>query len=155
MPILLGTADHSGRERREEKRGEGRADGIILMQIINNQINPCIMTRVSLGTELRKNTAVFPGSKSEGNVIKSAPKLAFFHFFSFLFYFFFLICFILGVEQCGRAKTENCSAWSQLLCLRDFCQHLTSRVTKCSHCRGLVFVICIHMSLKQRGMIMD
>lgn len=73
---------------REEKRGEGRADGIILMQIINNQINPCIMTRVSLGTELRKNTAVFPGSKSERNVIKSAPKLAFFTFFHFSSIFF-------------------------------------------------------------------
>lgn len=75
------------------------------------------------------------------------PSFFFFPFFFFPFFFFLIyICVILRVEQCGRAKAENYSAGNQLLCLKDFCQHLTSRVTKCSHCRGLVFVICIHMS---------
>lgn len=56
-------SNHAGKER-----GKGKADGIILMQIINNQSNPSITTRLTLSVEIRKSTAAVPRSESEKDV---------------------------------------------------------------------------------------
>lgn len=87
--------NHAGKER-----GEGRADGIILMQIINNQSNPSIMTRLTLSVEIRKSPAAFPGVSQRRIWHKVFPSFS-------LHFAFFPLCVCVCV--CGY--NENRAIW--------------------------------------------